>query len=47
MDEILTDVPMEEKMEYVQHSILKAINAFVDATLTFYELDDKISVRDL
>ena len=38
---------MSEKMEYIHHTILQAINAFVDATLTFYELDNKLQNRDL
>ena len=45
--EPLVEVPMEEKLGYVQYTILKIINVFVDALLTFYEMDDEVSLRDL
>ena len=38
---------MDEKMEFVHHTLLKVINIFVEATLSFYELDDKIGQRKL
>ena len=40
MNEPLVDVPMEEKMDYAEHVMLKIIGMFVEAILIFYELED-------
>ena len=40
LNEPLVEVPMEEKMDYAEHVITKAINMFVEVVLIFYELED-------
>ena len=44
--EPLVEIPMEEKLEYAEMVISKAINMFVEAILIFYELDDQIKTFD-
>ena len=39
-DEPLLDVPMEEKMEFSEKTILDVIKLLTEAILIFYELDD-------
>ena len=45
-DEPLIDVPMEEKMDYAQHTVTSIIKLFMEAILIFYELDDQIRPFD-
>jgi hypothetical protein len=40
------DVEMDQKMDYAEFIITKAINMFVEAVLMFYELDDKVRTFD-
>ena len=37
---------MEEKLEYAEMTVIKAINMFVEAILIFYELEDQIKTFD-
>jgi len=45
-DEPLIEVPIEEKMDYAQHTVSAAIKLFMEAILIFYELDDQIKAFD-
>ena len=40
LSEPLVEVPMDEKMDYAENIIIKAINMFVEAILLFYELEN-------
>jgi hypothetical protein len=46
LNEPLVDVEMDQKMDYAEFIITKAINMFVEAVLMFYELDDKVRTFD-
>jgi len=46
MNEPLVEVPFDDKMDYAEFIVTKAINMFVEAILIFYELEDKIRTFD-
>ena len=46
VDEPLVDIPMEEKMDYAETTILEVIKLLTEAILIFYELDDQIKTYD-
>ena len=45
--EPLSDVSFDKKVAYTQRMVQKMINALVDATILFYELDDAVKQSKL
>lgn len=43
----MTNIGFDKRLDYAEKSVLKVINAIVDATVVFYGLQEQVKPRDL